>query len=104
MKLSRLEWSLLALLVLVGAGAALVLRAADRATFELFFGWPAGGVWSNIVASVLWGAPAVYAILRKITKNHAEHLRLLRSHHEEHLAVLHEHHARLIEEIHRSRK
>lgn len=23
-----------------------------------FFGWPAGGVWANIIASVIWGAPA----------------------------------------------
>lgn len=25
-------------------------------TFLLFFGWPSGAVWSNIIASVIWGA------------------------------------------------
>lgn len=28
---------------------------------RLFFGWPAGGVWSNLLASLLWGAPAFAA-------------------------------------------
>lgn len=27
-------------------------------TWQSFFGWPAGGVWSNLIASVMWGAPA----------------------------------------------
>jgi hypothetical protein len=26
--------------------------------WQSFFGWPAGGVWPNLLASVMWGAPA----------------------------------------------
>jgi hypothetical protein len=26
--------------------------------FTAFFSWPNGGVWSNLLASLLWGAPA----------------------------------------------
>lgn len=98
-RLSRAEWLLLVTLLTLAAVGVVALRAASRAAFNAFFSWPLGGVWSNLVASLVLGAPALYAVLRKLTKNHAEHLRLLQSHHDEHLALLHEQHAALVKEI-----
>ena len=31
--------------------------AAIGGVWATFFGWPSGGIWSNILASVLWTAP-----------------------------------------------
>lgn len=48
--------------------------------WEIFFGWPNGGVWSNLLASVLWATPALLAhhklMMRRISKK-------LDMHHEE---------------------
>lgn len=30
----------------------------NASAFSAFFAWPDGGVWSNLLASLLWGAPA----------------------------------------------
>lgn len=70
--------------------------------FQLFFSWPQGGVWSNIIASAVLGVPTFVALFRRLRKNHrehvdnliaqhAEHLSLLRLHHQEQLRLLHEH-------------
>lgn len=36
---------------------------------EAFFGWPNGGVWSNLLASVLWTIPALGWHHRKIKQH-----------------------------------
>lgn len=34
--------------------------------WQVFFSWPAGGVWSNILASLIWaGGPIIYALIKQ---------------------------------------
>lgn len=40
-----------------------------------FFAWPDGGVWSNLLASVLWTVPALAWHHRKIKQHITETLR-----------------------------
>jgi len=50
---------------------------------EVFFGWPAGGVWSNLLASALWVTPALFAhhkimwakLEKKLDAHHKETMR-----------------------------
>lgn len=35
-----------------------------------FFAWPNGGVWSNLLASLIWGVPAFVTHHRKIRAAH----------------------------------
>lgn len=39
-------------------------------TWWLFFGWPAGGVWSNLIASLIWDVPIVAAGWVKLHRSH----------------------------------
>lgn len=39
-------------------------------TLSAFFSWPNGGVWANLLASLIWGVPAFVT-----------HHRLMRRHH-----------------------
>jgi hypothetical protein len=68
-------------------------------TFGLFFGWPQGGVWSNLAASFLLGFPTVFTILRKQASHHREQLRVLRQQHREHLERLDLHHQRILDAV-----
>jgi hypothetical protein len=42
----------------------------------VFFAWPLGGVWSNIIASFIWSAavwfPTMLHLHRKVDRQHAE--------------------------------
>jgi hypothetical protein len=93
---TRLERYLLATLVGLLAGLIVGLYLADPVAFRGFFAWPNGGIWSNLLASLLLGIPAVYAILRRLARQHAEHLHLLHTHHVEHLEALRLHHENLV--------
>ncbi len=50
---------------------------------SVFFSWPEGGVWSNLLASFIWAAPTFGYALRK---QHLHHRRV-----EQSLAALHKH-------------
>lgn len=39
---------------------------------SLFFSWPDGSVWSNLIASVIWATPALWHIHRKLNRHHNE--------------------------------
>lgn len=44
-------------------------------TWRAFFSWPSGGVWANLLASLLWGAPAFVAhhvLMRRHTTREIE--------------------------------
>lgn len=86
-------------IVLALALSVATFAVASPTAFRLFFHWPDGGVWSNLAASFLLGAPALYAILRKLTTQHAQHLAQLARQHEEHLRTLRQHHEQLIREV-----
>lgn len=36
-----------------------------------FFSWPDGGVWANLLASLLWGTPA-FVVHHKLMRRHHE--------------------------------
>lgn len=38
-------------------------------TWLVFFGWPGGGVWSNLAASALW-APAAFTVHHVLMRRH----------------------------------
>lgn len=40
-------------------------------TVSVFFGWPSGGVWSNLVAALLWGTPAFIGQHVLLRRHHA---------------------------------
>lgn len=43
-----------------------------------YFGWPDGAVWSNLLASVIWAAPALWHLHRKIKRNHREQMNAIK--------------------------
>jgi len=47
---------------------------------HLFFSWPTGGVWSNLVASAIWAIPTAVIAIRKLRKIH-RHILQLHKHH-----------------------
>lgn len=42
------------------------------------FSWPGGGVWGNLVSSLIWAAPAGLLAARKLRRMHAHILDLHR--------------------------
>ena len=58
---------------------------------RLFFHWPDGGVWSNLVASAIWTTPTLLFAWRK--------LRAWRQHVHDRLDDLHEHQRRMHEHL-----
>jgi len=44
-----------------------------------YFGWPDGAVWSNLLASVIWAAPTIWGLHRKLDRHHREHLAMTRN-------------------------
>lgn len=48
--------------------------------WQVFFSWPSGGIWSNIIASIIWaGLPLTYAMIKqhrhhKLVENSLERL------------------------------
>ena len=39
-----------------------------------YFGWPDGAVYSNLLASLIWAAPALWHLHRKLDRHHREHM------------------------------
>lgn len=37
--------------------------------WQAFFGWPQGGIWPNLAASVIWAAPALAWHHRRIKRH-----------------------------------
>lgn len=97
--MKRSEVLLIALFVAVLVLLTVLFAILAPSAFRLFFSWPDGGVWSNFVASIVLGVPAIYAILRRLARQHREHLALLRQHHEEHLSALARNHAELLHTV-----
>jgi hypothetical protein len=59
---------------------------------NLFFGWPAGGVWSNLIASVICVGFAWWRIRLRMIAHHAEALAQAARHHAERLKLAADHH------------
>jgi hypothetical protein len=51
------------------------------ANFSLFFTWPTGFIWGNIVAELFLGFSALVAVLRKMDKHHREKMAQAEHHH-----------------------
>lgn len=64
--------------------------------FDLFFGWPAGAVWPNLVASVVTFSCGLLWARRSVVRKFEEQLRLNREHTQRQLD---EHHAKLMERL-----
>lgn len=41
----------------------------DPGLWQAFFAWPLGGVWSNLVANVIWGLPALLIVIWRLEKS-----------------------------------
>jgi hypothetical protein len=62
---------------------AVVAGTSGRPGLVAFFAWPAGSVWSNLLASAILGGFSLYLVLRKMARNHAERLAQAQAHHNE---------------------
>lgn len=60
--------------------------------FGVFFGWPAGGVWSNLLASAILAIPGGFALARKLRNQHRQRMAQAERHHTEQLAQATAHH------------
>lgn len=59
---------------------------------DVFFAWPAGGIWSNLIASAIWAAPAGALAVWRMRVHLARHRDELHARHDAHeqaLAALH---------------
>lgn len=65
-------------------------------TWDLFFSWPAGGVWSNLIASAitttLAGTLVVWRFLKKLRLEHEQHRQLIQQ-------QLDDHHERILQAV-----
>ena len=66
---------------------------------RLYFGWPAGAVYSNLLASAICAALVWWRLRARMILHHAEHLAETERRHLEHLAQAEQHHADLREHI-----
>jgi hypothetical protein len=60
-------------------------------TIQSFFGWPEGGVWSNILASMIWTTPS---FIVGFFIGHRQLVSHMRRHHQEvmaHIRKIHKH-------------
>jgi len=62
--------------------------------WQIFFGWPNGQVWPNLVASAVTSATAILALGWRVLKR-------LDRHHEARMAQDRQHHQTLLTAIHR---
>jgi hypothetical protein len=62
---------------------------------RLYFGWPAGAVWSNLVASLICVGLAWWRIRARMIAHHAQALAQAAAHHKAQLALAREHHEAL---------
>ena len=53
---------------------------------KLFFAFPDGGVWSNLIASVIWALPTFIFTALHMNKKHKEHMSAINKIHK-HLGV-----------------
>ena len=64
---------------------------------RLYFGWPAGAVYSNLLASAICAGLVWWRLRARMILHHAEHLAETERRHLEHLAQAERHHADLKE-------
>lgn len=64
--------------------------------WQVFFSWPAGGVWSNLVASLICVGVAWWRIRAKLIAHHAAQIAQAARHHREHLEQAAAHHQELM--------
>ena len=65
------------------------------AVFDLYFGVPAGAVWSNLIASLICVGVAWWRLHRQSARQHVEALAQAARHHAERLAQAETHHQAL---------
>jgi hypothetical protein len=58
-------------------------------TIQLFFNWPEGSVWSNIIASVIWTTPPFIWTIIRFNKKHKQNFEAINKIHK-HLGVKNE--------------
>ena len=66
---------------------------------DLYFGWPAGAVYSNLVASAICAVLVWWRLRARMVAHHAEALAQAARHHAERLAQADAHHEALKEHI-----
>jgi hypothetical protein len=54
----------------------------------VFFSWPNGSIWSNILAWVICGALAILWARRKMIAHHKEQLAQIAANHQQHMEKL----------------
>lgn len=64
-------------------------------TLWLFFDWPLGSVWSNLIASAICAGLVWWRLRARMIAHHAEALTQAARHHKERLAQAGEHHEAL---------
>lgn len=64
-------------------------------TLWLFFDWPLGSVWSNLIASVICAVFVWWRLRARMIAQHAEALAQAARHHKERLSKADEHHEAL---------
>jgi hypothetical protein len=76
--------------VVLTALAALLVAwyLTGPAAFLLYFDWPAGAIWANLIASVLCVGFALWKLRVQAIAHHAEALALAARHHREHMALV----------------
>ena len=62
---------------------------------NLYFGWPAGAVYSNLLASVICAGVVWWRLRARMIAHHAEQLAQTEAHHLERIALALEHHETL---------
>jgi hypothetical protein len=61
-------------------------------TWQVFFGWPGGGVWSNLLASAICVGVAWWRLRAKMIAHHAAQMAQAARHHKEQLTQADVHH------------
>lgn len=56
--------------------------------FVTLLGWPDGIILGNLLASLIWGLPAILHLDRLAKRHHREHMELAVKHHKEHLNAI----------------
>jgi hypothetical protein len=67
-------------------------------------GWPGGIILGNLLASLIWGLPAILHLDRLAKKHHRQIVALQKMQHSEHMGVLAKHHKEMKEWVLKSSK
>lgn len=95
----RRDATVVAAVLVTAALVVLALHRWDRTVYTSFFGWPSGGIWSNLLASLILFTGGFVAGKRYTLRLHNTRMALQQAHHEQLLALQHEHYHALITEI-----